>query len=222
MKEKQVYYFIVGFLVLLIAFTVYYIDQSKDISLRLARFENQTGQLRSFVKVDQMRKNNIEKVMSVINRYNPFIPEELKMKIASEISDVSMQYDNLDIDLICATITHESAFTWDPEVVSPKGAMGLMQIMPYTGKFLAKIEEIDWSSPEDVLFDPVLNIRLGSRYLSSLIEMYQIDGGLAAYNGGGRIVNIWLSKNKAPGILYAETQKYVPAVLSLYEAFRTD
>ena len=222
MKEKHLYYFTIAFLISLLSFMVYQINHNKKIDPQLTKIKKQTEQLRSFVKVDKICKDNIDKVISVINRYNPFMSEKLKSNIASEINDVSMKYDNLDVDLICATITHESAFTWSPKVVSPKGAMGLMQIMPSTGKFLAKIAEIDWSRPENVLFDPVLNIRLGSRYLSSLIEMYKVDGGLAAYNGGGKIVNVWLAKNKAPGILYAETQKYVPAVLSLYEEFRTD
>ncbi|MFQ6114812.1 MAG: lytic transglycosylase domain-containing protein [bacterium] len=187
---------------------------------RVVQLQIQAEQLKSFAKIDKIRKYNIEKVISVINRFNSSMPEEVKYKIASEISDVSMKYDNLDVDLICATITHESALSWEPTVVSDAGAMGLMQVMPSTGEFLAKIEGIEWTSPEDVLFNPIANIRLGSRYLSSLIELYEIDGGLAAYNGGGKRAKMWLAQNRAEGILYDETQKYVPAVLSLYEQFR--
>ncbi len=144
----------------------------------------------------------------------------MKYKIASEINDASMKYDNLDVDLICATITHETGFTWDPKIVSPAGAVGLMQVMPPTGKFLARVEGIPWTNASDVLLDPVLNIRLGSRYLSSLVEMYEIDGGLAAYNGGGKRAKMWLAQNRKKGVLYKETQNYVPAVLALYEKFR--
>ncbi|MFQ5825075.1 MAG: lytic transglycosylase domain-containing protein [bacterium] len=186
----------------------------------MKKLQIQTEQLKSFATIDQIRKENIEKVISVINRYNPTMDEESKFKIASEISDVSMKYNNLDVDLICATITHESALTWDPTVVSNAGAMGLMQVMPSTGEFLAEIEGIEWTAPEEILFNPILNIRLGSRFLSSLIELYQIDGGLAAYNGGGKRAAMWLEQNRAQGILYDETQKYVPAVLALYEQFR--
>ena len=95
-----------------------------------------------------------------------------------------------------------------------------MQVMPETGKFLAKIEGLNWDSAEAVLFNPVYNIRLGSKYLSKLIEMYQVDGGLAAYNGGGRRAEMWLAHNRANGVLFKETQNYVPAVLSLYDEFR--
>ncbi|MCG8607876.1 lytic transglycosylase domain-containing protein [bacterium] len=191
------------------------------------RVEDQTTKLlkkaramNAFNKVDQFHRSNINKALEVINRYNPEMPEDQKYRIASEISIASIKYDNLDVDLICATITHESAFTWDPKVVSPAGALGLMQVMPATGRFLAGIEGLSWTNPREVLFDPIQNIRLGCRYLSSLIELYDVDGGLAAYNGGGSRVRKWLARNRAKGILYKETQKYVPAVLSLYDQFR--
>ncbi|MFQ5706908.1 MAG: lytic transglycosylase domain-containing protein [bacterium] len=191
-----------------------------EIETNLSELERQLPELQSFSQIDQLRRKNKDKVIALIDLYNPSIPDDTKDKIASTISDLSMKYDNLDVDLICATITHESAFSWDPKVESHAGAMGLMQIMPSTGAFLAKFENIPWTTPEKVLFDPVINIRLGCRYLSSLIELYEIDGGLAAYNGGGRIVLKWLANNKADGILYKETQNYVPSVLSLYNQYK--
>ncbi|MFQ5863905.1 MAG: lytic transglycosylase domain-containing protein [bacterium] len=220
--KKNINYFIIAvtcvFLYTAIIILQIYSHNQSEAELR--RLHIQAEQLKSFAKIDKIRKYNIEKVISVINRYNPAMPEELKYKIASEISDVSMKYDNLDVDLICATITHESALTWDPTVVSNAGAMGLMQVMPSTAEFLARIEGIEWTSSEEILFSPIVNIRLGSRYLSSLIELYEIDGGLAAYNGGGKRAQMWLAQNRAEGILYDETQRYVPAVLSLYDQFR--
>ncbi len=53
-----------------------------------------------------------------------------------------------------------------------------------------------------------------------MIELYETDGGLAAYNGGGKRAALWLAKNRAKGVLYEGTQKFVLAVLSLYEEFR--
>ncbi len=201
-----------------VVFQIYSNDHQDMVKLK--QLQTQVEQLNYFVKIDKKREQDIKKVISVINRFNSKMADELKYKIASEISDLSIKYDNLDVDLICATITHESALSWDPTIISKAGAMGLMQVMPTTGEFLAKIEGIPWTSPEEVLFDPLVNIRLGSRYLSSLIELYQIDGGLAAYNGGGQRAAMWLAQNKADGILYDETQRYVPAVLSLYDQFR--
>jgi len=180
----------------------------------------QATMLNSLNKVDLRRRQNIEKVLAVIERYNPGLSDTLKKQIASEIWDASLRYENLDVDLICAIITHESALSWNPTVVSPVGALGLMQVMPATGEFLARIEGVEWTSAQEVLFDPILNIRLGSRYLSSMIELYDIDGGLAAYNGGGRQVEMWLARNRDNAVLYKETRDYVPAVLSLYEEFK--
>ncbi|HDK35749.1 MAG TPA: lytic transglycosylase domain-containing protein, partial [Bacteroidetes bacterium] len=60
---------------------------------------------------------------------------------------------------------------------------------------------------------PISNIRLGCRHLSALIQTYGVEGGIAAYNGGERKAAEWLASNKAKGILYKETENYVPAVL---------
>jgi soluble lytic murein transglycosylase len=94
-----------------------------------------------------------------------------------------------------------------------------MQIMPATGKWLASHEGILWTTPEDILFDPLHNIRLGSRYLSALIETFELEGGLAAYNGGGKRARRWLANNKADWVLWPETRRYVPFVLKLYDEF---
>lgn len=135
---------------------------------------------------------------------------------------MSVKYTNLDVDLICATITHESALTWNPEIKSHAGAIGLMQIMPATGMYLARFEEITWTSAEEILEDPIYNIRMGSRYLSTLISYYDLEGGLAAYNGGEKTASRWLANNKADGILYAETRDYIPAVKKLYKKFQDE
>ncbi|MCG8607654.1 lytic transglycosylase domain-containing protein [bacterium] len=145
----------------------------------------------------------------------------MKSKIAAEIYRMSLKYPNLDIDLICATITHESGRTWNPKSTSPAGALGLMQIMPATGQWLAKYEGINWTKAKDILYDPIYNIRMGSRYLSALIETYDLEGGLAAYNGGSKRVELWLAQNKAAGILWPETRTYVPHVLKIYKQYKS-
>ncbi len=190
------------------------------IAERMPRLENGLAELRSMAHVAHMRQQNIDKVLAVIDRFNPSMPLDQKLAIADAIHEASLKYDNLDVELICATITHESAFTWDPRVVSHAGALGLMQVMPETGAFLARVEGFHSEPIEKLLFDPVANIRLGTRYLSSLIELYGIDGGLAAYNGGGRRVEMWIAQNRADGVLFPETERYVPAILTLYDRFK--
>ncbi len=171
--------------------------------------------------IDNERQTSIDKIVKIISRYNKKIDERIETAIASEIYEMSRKYPNLNIDFICATITHESAKTWDPKITSKVGAKGLMQVMPTTGAFLAVDEGLEWTSA-DMLYDPILNIRLGCRYLSEMVKMYEKDGGLAAYNGGPKRAEMWLAANRNNKILYAETRAYVPAVMKLYKEFRLE
>lgn len=193
------------------------LDQS---ALKMADLERMLGHLKAATNVDSVRQQQLQKIMAIMERYNPDMPSEKKYEIADEICQMTIKYPNLNVDLICATITHESALTWRPEVKSQAGAMGLMQIMPTTGALLAADEGISWTTPEEVLYDPILNIRLGCRYLSTLITLYELDGGLAAYNGGEKRAAMWLASGRDNRILWEETRGYIPAVLKLYEQFR--
>lgn len=205
------------------SFSVHYYEQSQMLK-QMKDVENTVSALQAIVDMKQIEQRNIQKVVRIINFYNPNMDESLKLKIAREIHKMCMKYTNLNVDLICATITHESALSWDPHVVSPVGAMGLMQIMPETGVKLAAAEGIKWTAAEDILFDPIVNIRLGCRYLAQLIQEYEIDGGLAAYNGGERRAKLWLEKRNHEHdftLLWQETQFYVPSILKLYAEFRS-
>lgn len=200
-------------------FTFRYYDFDNS-NKQVKNIEKMVNDLRAAMNVDAVRQSKIQKVMKLIAKFNPQMPSNIRYDIANEIYEMSIKYANLDVDLICATITHESARTWNPKVTSPVGAMGLMQIMPGTGMFLAEFENISWVTPQSVLFNPIYNIRLGCRYLSTLIDIYGLQGGLAAYNGGEKRAAMWLAHNKANGILWPETQKYVPAILNLYQQFQ--
>ena len=186
---------------------------------RVRELELSLQQLRASLNADSIRHYQIQKVMAIIQMYNPEMPSSQRYEIANEIYNMSLKYTNLDVDLLCATITHETAGTWDPESVSPAGAMGLKQIMPATGMFLASYEGITWSSPEEVLFNPIYNIRLGARFLSSQIQYYDVDGGLAAYNGGEKWASLWVKGGRDDRFLPPETREYLPAVLALYNEF---
>ena len=168
------------------------------------------------------RKSSIEKVMQIIGRYNGDMSDSLKYAIGNEIYLMTQKYPNLNVNFISATITHESAKTWDPKVTSRVGAMGLMQIMPATGAFLSVDEGLQWTSAEEILFNPIYNIRLGCRYLNQLVGLYEKDGGLAAYNGGPKRAEMWIANQRDDMILWEETRTYVPAVLELYHRFRAE
>ena len=117
----------------------------------------------------------------------------------------------IDYELLQALIATESGF--DAQAVSPKGALGLMQLMPATAQRYG-VRADKRASLEKKLFDPRVNIAAGSRYLSDLIEMFpgDIELALAAYNAGEGAVQ--RAGNKIPN--YRETQNYVKTVLQLY------
>jgi soluble lytic murein transglycosylase len=111
----------------------------------------------------------------------------------------------LDIPLVKAVIRAESAF--NHQAVSPKGAMGLMQLMPDTSRLLGV------ANP----FDPWQNVDGGVRYLRGLLNRFNnnLVFALAAYNAGPEAVE------KYQGVPpYDETVQYVQRVLNLYQDYR--
>jgi len=214
---------LIGLLILLTGAVVGFSFGFRELaekSSRMEHLERALMELRAAMNIDSVRQYNIHKVMAIIEHYDPQMPAETKYEIASEIYEMALKYPNLSVDLICAVITHETGATWNVAAKSPAGALGLMQVMPVTGMFVAREEGLPWTSPEEVLFNPISNIRIGARLLSSLIDVYGVDGGLAAYNGGERRAALWVANKQAKDILWPETQAYIPSVLKLYEKFR--
>lgn len=132
----------------------------------------------------------------------------------------------LDPLLITAVMRVESDF--NRFAVSPKGARGLMQIMPDTARWAAERMGLADFDVEH-LFDPETNIAIGVWYLSMLREQFGGDTvlALAAYNGGQANVSRWLREEAWSGevetisdIPFPETRGYVQKVLHAYEWYR--
>jgi hypothetical protein len=121
----------------------------------------------------------------------------------------------LDYELLKALVTTESGF--EPTAVSPKGAIGLMQVMPDTARRFG-VDSDRWMSVEAKLADPKINVSIGARYLRLLLDMFpgRTDLALASYNAGEGAVQ--RAGNKVPN--YKETQNYVATVTELYAALK--
>lgn len=121
----------------------------------------------------------------------------------------------LDYELLKALVTTESGF--EPSAVSPKGAIGLMQVMPDTARRFG-VDSDRWMSVEAKLADPKINVGIGARYLRLLLDMFpgRTDLALAAYNAGEGAVQ--KAGNKVPN--FKETQNYVATVTELYAALK--
>lgn len=121
------------------------------------------------------------RVPAGLERLRVEVPDE-QLSIVLHAVDYSAQRFDLDPAMVLAIIEVESGF--DPRAVSPRGAMGLMQLRPSTARAVARELGIPWRSDE-ALFDPRLNIVLGSGYLRSLLERFDDSAvALAAYNAG--------------------------------------
>ena len=121
----------------------------------------------------------------------------------------------VDYELLQAVIATESGF--DSTAVSPKGALGLMQIMPDTARRFG-VDDDKKLSLEKKLFDPKINVKTGTRYLRLLIDMFpgQLELAIASYNAGeGAVQKVG---NKIPN--FPETQNYVKTVLQLYAGLK--
>ena len=121
----------------------------------------------------------------------------------------------IDYELLQALIATESGF--DAGAVSPKGAIGLMQIMPDTARRFG-VDSDRKTAIEKKLADPKINVKTGSRYLRLLLDMFpgRLDLALASYNAGEGAVQ--KAGNQIPN--YKETQNYVKTVMGLYTGLK--
>ncbi|WP_239495252.1 transglycosylase SLT domain-containing protein [Salinicola halophilus] len=134
--------------------------------------------------------------------------------------------NQVDPYLLMGIARRESAF--NPAAMSPVGARGLMQLMPGTADHVAR--DLGISAPATAaLFDPQLNIRLGSRYIQSMLERYRGNriAATAAYNAGPGRVDRWLASAPSEfdrfveSIPFRETRDYVQAVLAYRVIFES-
>ncbi|KHO62136.1 lytic transglycosylase [Thermoanaerobacter sp. YS13] len=154
-----------------------------------------------------------------------FLKKIYPLKYQNYVVYYAKEYD-VDPYLIFAVIKVESNFK--SEAISSKNAIGLMQILPDTGRWIAKKVGIK-NYDDDMLFEPKYNIQMGTWYLSYLLKTFNgnIQLAIAAYNGGSGNVDAWLKDKRFSkdgkqlhAVPYPETNRYIKKVLAVYQIYK--
>ena len=143
----------------------------------------------------------------------------------TELRKYSM-LNGLDPYLVASLIRQESEF--NAGALSHANAVGLMQLLPKTGKSVAKQVKLKkYSAPQ--LYTPAVNLQLGTRYFKDMVDKYngQFEYALAAYNAGSDRVGDWLGQGHyrdpqefVESIPFTETREYVQAILRNANVYR--
>ena len=142
-----------------------------------------------------------------------------------DLSKYSTQ-NGLDPYLVASLIRQESEF--NAAAISHANAVGLMQLLPGTGKTVAKQVKLrGYTAPQ--LYTPAVNLQLGTRYFKDMVDKYngQYEYALAAYNAGTDRVEEWLGQGHyrdpqefVESIPFTETREYVQAILRNASVYR--
>lgn len=154
------------------------------------------------------RKINMDTILS---KYHTGLKSIINHQLIDHIDQESRTY-GFDPELILALISAESSFyNWSE---SKKGALGMMQIVPATGRAMAKQRKIILKGKKEAFFDPFMNISLGIQYLYSLTQKFpDLSTALTAYNFGPTRVRQWLRTGKKL------PEQYATRILVAYALF---
>ena len=131
----------------------------------------------------------------------------------------SASSNGLDPYLVASLIRQESEF--NPNAVSRANAVGLMQLLPKTGKAVAREVKLKRYNASQ-LYTPAVNMELGTRYFRGMVDKFggSFEYALAAYNAGSERVEEWLGEGKyrdpqefVESIPFTETREYVQAIM---------
>jgi soluble lytic murein transglycosylase len=134
--------------------------------------------------------------------------------------------NGLDPYLVASLIRQESEF--NPIAVSRANAVGLMQLLPRTGKLVAHQVAMKRYNPSQLYTAPV-NLELGTRYFRGMVDKFggSFEQALAAYNAGSDRVEEWMGQGKyrdaaefVESIPFTETREYVQAIMRNASVYR--
>jgi len=141
------------------------------------------------------------RVEALLSRYlTGLAPFEVRRAAEAVVSEANR--NGVEPELVLAVMHTESGYYNFAR--SRVGALGLMQIMPATGEMLAREAGLPWTGP-DMLFEPALNVRLGTRYLALLHARYgNWTRALAAYNWGPGAIDRRLAEGEGLPVQYTD------------------
>ena len=182
------------------------IDNMYEVMLRIAELQDRFGLRRHNVQTETPAnsfEHGLNEMLNMENMNNGELrhPSEYTREDINRIADHFARHNNIPEALVRSMISAESSY--NPMAVSPKGAMGLMQIMPVVAG------EMGVDDP----FSPTQNIEAGTGYFRRLLDRYNDDYtlALAAYNAGMGNVD------RAGGVPnFRETKQYIDKVISTY------
>ena len=134
--------------------------------------------------------------------------------------------NNLDPYLVASLIRQESEF--NPLAVSRANAVGLMQLLPKTGRVVARQESVRHYNSSQ-LYTPTMNLELGTRYFRGMVDKFggSFEHALAAYNAGSDRVEEWMGQGPyrdspefVESIPFTETREYVQAIMRNANVYR--
>ena len=161
-------------------------------------------------------------VIAIIGINKLMIKTLYKKEYSEYVSKYSKKYV-VEENLIYALIKAESNF--DENAVSNKNAKGLMQLMYSTAEEIANKNQIELT--EENILEPEININIGTKYISDLLQKYEcVEVALAAYNAGSGNVDKWIKNGiiKSDGsdienIPFKETNTYVRKIMMDYKIY---
>ena len=168
----------------------------------------------------------ITALVSVLIVTTPSIVAAVERQFIYKLDYKTLVYENakeygLDEFLVFSVIKVESGF--DSTAISNKGAMGLMQITPKTGEFIAeKLKIKDYN-----LLSPKTNVQFGCYYLRYLIDKFKsVQTAICAYNAGEGNVKAWLNKTEYSTdrinlikVPFKETEEYREKIKKTFEKY---
>ena len=214
LKRKVAVTMLVGLLVIIIGatstgvFLQYHYGQLVTQNERFAQYEHylQSRIASMSEKIGLLsdevadRRNSYRRMIAILEACGTDIPVTKRQDFVQFVYHESMKSD-LDPILAMAVIKVESTF--DTSAVSSMGAVGLMQILPYVGKYKARQLGIAWKG-EKTLKDPYMNVRIGLAYLMELAQQFgDFQLALEAYNRGPSALRATMTAGITPNKVYA-------------------